>query len=410
MSEGDQTPLAHKEGRFGRRPAEAIRFREILDGVFPPRKGLGQPVMVDGESALGRPRSADRLSLPGMGSLPSALAGSATADKVGSTESLSEEEGVLPAKADQQDQEVAPPPPAPRPAPSLPAEKAPVRSAPSLSEKKVPVRAAVEAVRREAPGPRMMPFPLSSAEDHGGKELPTDSGSSRQRGRLAKTIRWLEGTSSRPAHGLESSASQPSAGTFRSTGTDRNNVSSSLLHPQRMEQKTVANVTSRNPSPISQGMESIRPDVPERVFNRMAAAVETLMNTRLRSNVQLQLDLSGGGQLRIRLLLIGNQLKSSFSTDSDSVRGSIREGWDHLQRQLSSRGVDADPPSFEDSSQRRGRETPSEEFFREKDENSRKRQQPTDKDGSARPRTLPAAPAVIAEPAVQDRPRLYLFA
>jgi hypothetical protein len=236
-----------------------------------------------------------------------------------------------------------------------------------------------------------MPFPLSSAK-------------------LATTIRWLEGTSLRPAQGMESSASQPSAATFRSTGADRNTVLSSLLHQEGTEKKTGANVTSRNSSPISQGMESVRPDAPERVFNRITATVESLMNTRLRSNVQLQLDLSGGGQLRIRLQLIGNQLKSHFSTDSDSVRGSIREGWDHLQRQLSSRGVDADPPSFEDSSQRRGREAPSEEFFREKDENSRNRQQPADKDGAARPRTLPAAPAVIAEPAVEDRPRLYLFA
>ena len=56
----------------------------------------------------------------------------------------------------------------------------------------------------------------------------------------------------------------------------------------------------------------------------------------------------------MRLQLSGDQVKSVFTTDSNTLKNLIRENWEQLQRQVEAEGVDLTQPDFTEQSSQHG--------------------------------------------------------
>lgn len=81
------------------------------------------------------------------------------------------------------------------------------------------------------------------------------------------------------------------------------------------------------------------------VFNRMADALDKLMQ-KSPNRVEFSFRTEAGEEMKVLLKYNNGLLHSTFVTDSDTLRSAIRETWQHFQRQLADRGVDAGTPDF----------------------------------------------------------------
>ena len=117
-----------------------------------------------------------------------------------------------------------------------------------------------------------------------------------------------------------------------------------------------------------------RQEAAQSVLQALQERIEMHRNqqsTRLR----FQVNLEKGEKIEVLLSLKGNQLKTTFLTDSETLRVALREGWDSFSRSFNERGMRADTARFLNSSgeetagedERREREAEWSPHFREKD-------------------------------------------
>jgi hypothetical protein len=83
-------------------------------------------------------------------------------------------------------------------------------------------------------------------------------------------------------------------------------------------------------------------------MQRMLDTIKELMQSHNAQRVSFELDLAQGEKLKVRLQLSGDQVKSMFTTDSNTMKHIIRENWDQLQRQVESEGFNLAQPDFTD--------------------------------------------------------------
>jgi len=99
------------------------------------------------------------------------------------------------------------------------------------------------------------------------------------------------------------------------------------------------------------------------IFNRSLETIERVQQQNGSNRVQLQFESESGDNVKIFLRYANGQLHSTFMTESDGIRTAIRDGWQHFQKQLAERGVDADQPGFrqDEDERRRQRKDDSED-------------------------------------------------
>ena len=86
------------------------------------------------------------------------------------------------------------------------------------------------------------------------------------------------------------------------------------------------------------------------LMQRMVDTIQELKQSQNAQRVSFELDLAQGEKLKVRLRLSGDQVKSVFTTDSNTLKLLIRENWDQLQRQVETEGLDLAQPDFADRS------------------------------------------------------------
>jgi len=86
------------------------------------------------------------------------------------------------------------------------------------------------------------------------------------------------------------------------------------------------------------------------LMQRMVDTIQELKQSQNAQRVSFELDLAQGEKLKVRLRLSGDQVKSIFTTDSNTMKHLIRENWDQLQRQVETEGLDLAQPDFADRS------------------------------------------------------------
>ena len=84
------------------------------------------------------------------------------------------------------------------------------------------------------------------------------------------------------------------------------------------------------------------------LMQRMLDTIKELKQSHNAQRVSFELDLAQGEKLKVRLQLSGDQVKSIFTTDSNTMKHIIRENWDQLQRQVESEGFNLAQPDFTD--------------------------------------------------------------
>ena len=84
------------------------------------------------------------------------------------------------------------------------------------------------------------------------------------------------------------------------------------------------------------------------LMQRMVDTIQDLKQSQNAQRVSFELDLAQGEKLKVRLRLSGDQVKSVFTTDSNTLKLLIRENWDQLQRQVETEGLDLAQPDFAD--------------------------------------------------------------
>jgi hypothetical protein len=109
------------------------------------------------------------------------------------------------------------------------------------------------------------------------------------------------------------------------------------------ESTTSTSAAAKNVSSLARASSPVG-----QVMQRLIESIEVLAQQGRRNNISFSLDLEQGRQLKVRLRMVGDQVKSSFSTDSEVLRQAIRDNWQQLQRQLSGHGLTADTPDFGD--------------------------------------------------------------
>lgn len=86
------------------------------------------------------------------------------------------------------------------------------------------------------------------------------------------------------------------------------------------------------------------------LMQRMVDTIQELKQSQNAQRISFELDLAQGEKLKVRLHLSGDQVKSVFTTDSNTLKLLIRENWDQLQRQVETEGLDFAQPDFSDRS------------------------------------------------------------
>ena len=103
------------------------------------------------------------------------------------------------------------------------------------------------------------------------------------------------------------------------------------------------------------------------LMQRMLDTIQELKQSQNAQRVSLELDLAQGEKLKVRLQLSGDQAKSIFTTDSNTMKHLIRDNWDQLQRQFEAEGFDLAQPDFTDSNPQQANDTDEQtsanEFF-----------------------------------------------
>lgn len=90
------------------------------------------------------------------------------------------------------------------------------------------------------------------------------------------------------------------------------------------------------------------------LMQRMVDTIQELKHSQNAQRVSFEVDLAQGEKLKVRLQLSGDQVKSLFTTDSNTLKHLIRENWDQLQRQVDEEGFDLAQPDFADGSPQQG--------------------------------------------------------
>jgi hypothetical protein len=103
------------------------------------------------------------------------------------------------------------------------------------------------------------------------------------------------------------------------------------------------------------------------LMQRMVDTIQELKQSQNAQRVSFELDLAQGEKLKVRLRLSGDQMKSIFTTDSNTMKHLIRENWDQLQRQVEAEGFDLAQPDFTDRNPQQANDTDGQtaanEFF-----------------------------------------------
>lgn len=103
------------------------------------------------------------------------------------------------------------------------------------------------------------------------------------------------------------------------------------------------------------------------LMQRMVDTIQELKQSQNAQRVSFELDLAQGEKLKVRLRLSGDQVKSVFTTDSNTLKLLIRENWDQLQRQVETEGLDLAQPDFADRNPQQANDTDEQtaanEFF-----------------------------------------------
>jgi hypothetical protein len=103
------------------------------------------------------------------------------------------------------------------------------------------------------------------------------------------------------------------------------------------------------------------------LMQRMLDTIQDLKQSQNAQRVSFELDLAQGEKLKVRLQLSGDQVKSIFTTDSNTMKHLIRDNWDQLQRQVESEGFDLAQPDFTDRNPQQANDsdeqTAANEFF-----------------------------------------------
>ena len=103
------------------------------------------------------------------------------------------------------------------------------------------------------------------------------------------------------------------------------------------------------------------------LMQRMVDTIQELKQSQNAQRVSFELDLAQGEKLKVRLRLSGDQVKSVFTTDSNTLKLLIRENWDQLQRQVETEGLDLAQPDFADRNPQQANDadeqTAANEFF-----------------------------------------------
>lgn len=103
------------------------------------------------------------------------------------------------------------------------------------------------------------------------------------------------------------------------------------------------------------------------LMQRMVDTIQELKQSQNAQRVSFELDLAQGEKLKVRLHLSGDQVKSIFTTDSNTLKLLIRENWDQLQRQVEAEGLDLAQPDFADRNPQQTNDTDEQtaanEFF-----------------------------------------------
>ena len=103
------------------------------------------------------------------------------------------------------------------------------------------------------------------------------------------------------------------------------------------------------------------------LMQRMLDTIQELKQSQNAQRVSFELDLAQGEKLKVRLQLSGDQVKSIFTTDSNTMKHLIRDNWDQLQRQVEAEGFDLAQPDFTDRNPQQANDadeqTAANEFF-----------------------------------------------
>lgn len=110
------------------------------------------------------------------------------------------------------------------------------------------------------------------------------------------------------------------------------------------------------------------------LMQRMLDTIQELKQSQNAQRVSFELDLAQGEKLKVRLQLSGDQVKSVFTTDSNTMKHLIRENWDQLQRQVEAEGFDLAQPDFTDRNPQQAEDaddrSPNNEFFQAESKSS----------------------------------------
>jgi hypothetical protein len=101
------------------------------------------------------------------------------------------------------------------------------------------------------------------------------------------------------------------------------------------------------------------------LMQRMLDTIQDLKQSQNAQRVSFELDLAQGEKLKVRLQLSGDQVKSIFTTDSNTLKLLIRDNWDQLQRQVESEGFDLAQPDFTDRNSQQSFDTEEHSTFSE---------------------------------------------
>ena len=101
------------------------------------------------------------------------------------------------------------------------------------------------------------------------------------------------------------------------------------------------------------------------LMQRMVDTIQELKQSQNAQRVSFELDLAQGEKLKVRLQLSGDQVKSIFTTDSNTLKLLIRENWDQLQRQVEAEGLDLAQPDFTDRNPQQSFDTEEHSTFSE---------------------------------------------
>ena len=140
-----------------------------------------------------------------------------------------------------------------------------------------------------------------------------------------------------------------------------------LKEKKRAKREAMAEVATAARSGTSSLASAVRPvsleAAPSVLMQRVIESIEQMTKAVQRNHLQLSVELEGGDQVRVALRLSKNSLKTIIHTESDALRGALREGWDQFQKQIASKGIDAQLPEFSFSeSEGQDRERPESEF------------------------------------------------